>query len=833
QVDEIERRLHDVKLRRRRRKRGEDLDSATGTAGDDVLDSILWSQKLRLQPPKAKRRPPPPPQPASGSLPVSRRHKPIKELVQRKAEIAATLGIDDPGFMNQWHLLNTAQAGHDLNVTGLWLEGLTGNGSIAAIVDDGLDMYSLDLKANYFARGSYDFNDKSDEPRPRLSDDRHGTRCAGEVAAARNDVCGVGVAYDGKVAGIRILSAPITEEDEAASINYGFQDNQVYSCSWGPVDDGTTMDEPGLLIRRAIVNGVQAGRQGKGSVFVFAAGNGAANEDNCNFDGYTNSIYSITVGAIDREDKHPYYSESCSAQLVVAYSSGSGDAIHTTDVGLESCSERHGGTSAAGPLMAGVISLALSANPNLTWRDVQYLVVETAVPFSLDSGDWQDTSIGKKFSHMYGYGKVDAYSLVKLAQQWKSVKPQAWFVSPWLRVEHDIPQGTLGLASTFEVSETELKRENVGRLEHVTVTMNVNHTRRGDLSVELHSPAGVVSHLSTARSKDNDPSGYVDWTFMSVAHWGETGVGKWTIIVKDTNVNDHTGTFVDWQIKFWGEAIDAVHQRLHPLPTEHDHDHERTEASPHITTTSVQPQPAKTQSIAVPSDHVDRPTKPKPVVTTTSKSVTSALPTVPAATATGSDKPNVSGTPASMTASAAVSASVSATALPETEKGVFPSFFPTFGVSRRTQVWIYIALALIIAFCGGLGIYFWIQRRKRIRNNPRDDYEFEMLADDEQESYPLTDGTAGVGGGGGKRKKRTGGELYDAFAGESDDELLSDDDVLEDVPLAQRAYHDVGTPPLREEQEGDDDFQHGQAKYSGRWAADLLSRLDMWLYQTA
>jgi kexin len=87
------------------------------------------------------------------------------------------------------------------------------------------------------------------------------------------------------------------------------------------------MDAPGILIKRAMVNAVQNGRDGKGSIYVFASGNGAAAEDNCNFDGYTNSIYSITVGAIDRKGEHPYYSESCSANLVVTYSSGSGDAI--------------------------------------------------------------------------------------------------------------------------------------------------------------------------------------------------------------------------------------------------------------------------------------------------------------------------------------------------------------------------------------------------------------------------------------------------------------------------------------------------------------------------
>lgn len=137
----------------------------------------------------------------------------------------------------------------------------------------------------------------------------------------------MGVAYEAKVAGIRMLSKPISDADEAIALNYAYQENQIYSCSWGPPDDGQAMDAPGILIKRAMVKGVQEGRNGKGSIFVFASGNGATYEDNCNFDGYTNSIYSITIGAVDRKGSHPYYSEECSANMAVTYSSGSGDAI--------------------------------------------------------------------------------------------------------------------------------------------------------------------------------------------------------------------------------------------------------------------------------------------------------------------------------------------------------------------------------------------------------------------------------------------------------------------------------------------------------------------------
>jgi len=164
-------------------------------------------------------------------------------------------------------------------------------------------------------------------PTPVLSDDHHGTRCAGQIAAVKNDVCGIGIAYNSKVSGIRILSGPISDVDEAAALNYAFQNTSIYSCSWGPPDDGRSMEAPNYLVKKAVVNGVQNGRHGKGSIFVFASGNGATYGDQCNFDGYTNSIFSVTVSAVDYKGLHPYYSEPCAANLIVAYSSGSGKHI--------------------------------------------------------------------------------------------------------------------------------------------------------------------------------------------------------------------------------------------------------------------------------------------------------------------------------------------------------------------------------------------------------------------------------------------------------------------------------------------------------------------------
>lgn len=764
---------HDVVKRelaeRKRRKR---------SLGDrDVLDGVKFSQKQQLRKPWEKRVPPPAP---AGPVNVaSRQQPPVEAAVTRQQSVMQSLDIHDPIFTQQWHLFNPVQVGHDVNVTDVWLQGITGKNATVAIVDDGLDMYSDDLKDNYYAEGSYDFNDKTNEPKPRLSDDRHGTRCAGEVSAVRNNVCGVGVAYDSKIAGLRILSKLISDADEAVAMNYDFQHNQIYSCSWGPPDDGRSMDAPGILIRRAMLNAVQRGRGGKGSIYVFASGNGALNEDNCNFDGYTNSIYSITVGAIDREGGHPYYSEKCSAGLVVTYSSGAGDAIHTTDVGQNACASGHGGTSAAAPLAAGIFALVLQVRPDLSWRDMQYLAMDTAVPVNLDTGDWQDTTIGKKFSHTFGYGKIDSYGIVEAAKTWTNVKPQAWFFSPWIHVNKAIPQGDKGLSVSFDVTPDMIKDANLERLEHVTVSMNVDHTLRGDLSVDLVSPNKVVSHLSVTRKLDDSNEGYVDWTFMSVAHWGESGLGTWTIIVKDTIVNEHTGTFVDWHLKLWGESKDASKAKVLPLPTEEDdddHDVISTTTLP-ASTMTLPPTPSGTQADVETTDQPDRPVNAKPTDTPTPE------PEAAEASANGTTW--------------------------------LPSFLPTFGVSASTQAWIYGSIVLIVVFCCALGVYLWMARRKRLRNGTRDDYEFELL--DEAEAEGLNGGGEKVSGfaGGNKKARRTrGGELYDAFAGGSDDEDDDDaeqyhdrsDDGAQQQMSEKRGLHDDGESD--EEQHhviGDDD----------------------------
>ncbi|KAL1460515.1 hypothetical protein WDU94_012492, partial [Cyamophila willieti] len=192
----------------------------------------------------------------------------------------------------------------------------------------------------------------------------HGTRCAGEVAAARdNGVCGVGVAYDSKIAGIRMLDQPyMTDLIEANSMGHEPNLIDIYSASWGPTDDGKTVDGPRNATMRAIVRGVNEGRNGLGNIYVWASGDGGEDDD-CNCDGYAASMWTISINSAINDGQNAHYDESCSSTLASTFSNGAKDpntGVATTDL-YNKCTTTHSGTSAAAPEAAGVFALALEA----------------------------------------------------------------------------------------------------------------------------------------------------------------------------------------------------------------------------------------------------------------------------------------------------------------------------------------------------------------------------------------------------------------------------------------------------------------------------------------
>ncbi|KAI8983105.1 peptidase S8/S53 domain-containing protein [Pilobolus umbonatus] len=476
--------------------------------------------------------------------------------------IKGELGITDPGFDNQWYLLNRMEPGNDLNITGVWGQGITGRGVTVAVVDDGLDRTHADLKDNYVASNSYDFVTHSDNPRPISLDDSHGTRSAGIIAAAKNDICGIGVAYDSNIAGIRI-SGNITEADKAAALNHKYQSTEIYACSWTAPDGGDDIYSPSSIVLDALKNGVEKGRKEAGSIYVFGTGDGGS-ADNCNYNGYANSPYTITVGTIDREGKLPFYAERCSAQLIVTYSSGGDQYLYTADIGDNQCTDRHGGTAGAASLASGVFALVLSVRPDLTWRDMQYLCVQSAVPFSLDDEDWDNLPSGRMYNHKFGYGALNAYRIVELAKVFKSVREQTMLTIMSEPLDSIIPD--LTSSNKKQIAEKEdafhhaltittdrIRQSRLGRLEHVTVTVNIDHEHRGDLEILLMSPNGIISQLANPRPADKDSSGLNGWTFMTVKHWEEDPMGNWTLYVIDATQPEYTGVLFNWTLTLWGE----------------------------------------------------------------------------------------------------------------------------------------------------------------------------------------------------------------------------------------------------------------------------------------
>lgn len=168
--------------------------------------------------------------------------------------------------------------------------------------------------------------------------------------------------------------------------------------------------------------------------------------------------------------------------------------------------------------------------PDLNWRDVQHLCVRTGRHINPDDPDWESTAVGRPYSYKYGYGALSGVDFVNAATTWQSVKPQAWIEMPTIQIENgtmDIFQtmsgGAVivsgGVTSTMQVTEDLLREHNFEKLEHVTVKVWIQHTRRGDVEVELVSPNGIRSVLAGRRHDDAATTGFPGWTFSTIKHW--------------------------------------------------------------------------------------------------------------------------------------------------------------------------------------------------------------------------------------------------------------------------------------------------------------------------
>ena len=507
------------------------------------------------------------------------------------APVAINVG-EDPLYVDQWHLKNTGQQGavappglpgEDINVEAVWLATTPrkGNGIRIAVVDDGLEIRHEDLAANIAPAGSsYNYVTLGSDPSYAFGDSTsgHGTSVAGIVAARDwNGLGGRGVAPRANLVGYNLLQNT-TESNEGDAMTRGSPNVHVSTNSWGPPDDAD-LHVSTFTWRTAIDLGLSNGRNGLGTIYTWAAGNGADNTwgpvDNSNYDGQANYRGVIAVAAVIDQGKQASYSEPganvwvsapggefCDTHAITTTdrSGGAGDnSFNNTGTGFSDYPNLNytrcmNGTSSATPMVAGVVALMLETNPNLGWRDVRLILAQSARKNDSTDPGWGQTGGATKynFNHKYGFGVVDAGAAVALASGWTNVGAQSTYTTPLAMPNLAIPDNNpTGVSNTITVSGS-----SITNIEFIEITFNAtNHTYSGDLDITLTSPWGTVSQLAETHVCQTPPSytctAHSGWVFGSARHLGEAVNGNWTLMVRD-GANQDLGTFESWQLKFYG-----------------------------------------------------------------------------------------------------------------------------------------------------------------------------------------------------------------------------------------------------------------------------------------
>jgi subtilisin family serine protease len=528
--------------------------------------------------------PGPAPAPSPAPAPVDGKVSVGPGCVQYSITAPAVLTGVDPLIAQQWHLTNTGQsggvAGEDLRVTDAWAV-TRGAGARIAVIDDAVEVTHPDLRPNLVEGASFSYrptNYASVWPLPcsTASDasgpiEGHGTAVAGLAAARDGNALGVSgvapraslVAYDALASG--------TEVDIANALNRDAAATGVYHNSWGSPDDGA-LHAADTLFLNALSSGLANGRAGKGSVYVFSAGNGACfrrslnvcQVDNSNYDGFVNTLGVIAVCAVDHAGTVASYSEPGANLSVCAPSSGNGAPNVVTTSLLGSTRTDFSGTSASAPMVSGVAALMLAANPNLTWRDVRLILASTARRTSVGDPSWEASALASRradaqaraFSHKYGFGVADAKEAVRVASTWVSVGGSSTLRSctASLTVNQALQDASALGTGTTVGSTLAVTGCTVTQVEFVEVTLTSDHAYAGDLQVRLISPGGTTSQLADRRACGGGSTcgtyatGHV---FGSLRHLDEIANGAWRLDVTDLAPSD-VGTFNSWSIKIYG-----------------------------------------------------------------------------------------------------------------------------------------------------------------------------------------------------------------------------------------------------------------------------------------
>lgn len=357
----------------------------------------------------------------------------------------------DSFFENQWPIeqrqADGSRTGVDLNVRAAWLHA-TGAGVLLAIADVGVELAHPEFAGRVGAAPHFNFDSQTANGNPvgTSATWAHGTQVAGLAAASLNKDRMVGVAPHAQLAGWVIHktnSTLVSDERLMDMFQYASNGVAVQNHSWGHV--GLGQNGLTLLENLGISNAVVHGRNGLGVVMVRSAGNDRERGANANDDGYSADPRVIPVAAVRMDGRATAYSEPGACILVAAPSGDASvglDGLLTTDLlGTRGVNQLNffppfedmnnyvwgslgfSGTSAAAPQIAGVVALMLSANPGLSYRDVQQILILASRHFDFADPDLRPNGAGFLVSHNVGFGVPDAGEAVRLARVWPNRPP--------------------------------------------------------------------------------------------------------------------------------------------------------------------------------------------------------------------------------------------------------------------------------------------------------------------------------------------------------------------------------------------------------------------------
>ncbi|MBB5334633.1 S8 family peptidase [Chryseobacterium koreense] len=316
---------------------------------------------------------------------------------------------NDTNFGDLWGLQNPSNPGIDINVCNAWTI-TEGAGVKVAVFDTGIDLTNQDLSANILPL-SYDAVTSSS---PSQTYNIHGTNVAGVLGAIKNNNYQiVGVAPKSKMYSISINFSATSSgiEQTTRGINWAVQNGaDIINNSWQVNYVSSMLDD-------AISNALTFGRNGLGTVILFAAGN-APKPQNPNSFGITYPANTndkiIVVGSIGKNGIRAF--DSCYGGKLDIVAPG-------VDILMTSYNNTllyRSGTSFATPHVAGIAALILSVNPYLNVTQVSDIIEKTAKKLTNYTYTSANGRPNGTWNEETGYGLVDAYEAVKLAQQMDS-----------------------------------------------------------------------------------------------------------------------------------------------------------------------------------------------------------------------------------------------------------------------------------------------------------------------------------------------------------------------------------------------------------------------------